>query len=281
VARRFEAGATLRGAAVTVLVLVALVGITLLATRQAGRTSRYRVNAAAVGVSEVPTWLPGGAKETGLDRPLALEARSVFDAQLPVDAAQSALKNPWVKNVVSVERGFPNAIKLNIEMRTPVAFLEQGHERIAVDGEWVVLERSSKIAANSLPLVQGPAASAPAAGKRLDPVRHAAWCEAIDLVTALRAAGDHPALETLRVRAVRVGGAAGRKPGSPDLSLVTDLALPVRWGIAPGRDPAAPADEVRHKLDQLRLALQRWPGLVGLSSVDLSYPGGVDVQVRR
>ncbi len=263
------------------MVFVALLGLTLLTTNAAGRSERYRVNSAAIAVAAVPAWIPGGVRSTGLDRPLALEARSVFDNELPLSAAERALRNPWVRSVVKIERGFPNAIRLDLEMRMPVALLEQGRNRIAVDAECVVLEQNSKLPESSLPLVQASAAPAPAPGVRLDPVRHAAWCEAVDLITTLRAAGDHPALETLRVRSVKVGGAGARKPGSADLTLVTDLAIPIRWGIAPGRDAAAPPDEVRHKLDQLRLAMQRWPGLVGLSTVDLTYPGGVDVQVRR
>ena len=272
-------GALSRGRIAPVITLIALMGLTVLLTRRAVDMPRYRVPAATITVASVPSWLSGGAAETGLDRALLSGECSVFDANLPRLAAEAASKKPWVREVRTVQRVFPNAVELEVELRTPVALLTSGNERIMVDAEGFVIERHAKVQAGVLPLVTATAGAAPIAGGRLTLPQHAAWLEAIALLNALRSNGDHPALESLQVKEVRVGVAGTpRKAGDCDLVLITDKPARIVWGIAPGSDPTAGRADTRAKLDALRLALVRFEGLVGVAEVNLSYPGGCDIR---
>ncbi|MSR74566.1 MAG: hypothetical protein EXS14_03720 [Planctomycetes bacterium] len=263
----------------SLLTLLALVAFTVLLSRRAADAPRYRVSAARFAVASMPSWLPGGAAGAGLDRALLAGECSVFDPDLPRLAVEAAAKKPWVREVRSVQRVFPNGVELQVELRTPVALLVLGKERVAVDCEGVVLERDSRVKSDSLALISAVAAAPPAAGQRLAHPQHAGWLEGLALLNALRGVGDHPALESLRVKEVRVGTPGkARKPGDSDIVIVSDKPARIRWGIAPGADPTAERDETRKKLDALRLAMLRYEGLVGVEEVDLSYPGGSDVR---
>lgn len=274
--------AALRGGGASLLTLAALIGFTILCTRQAAQSSRYRVEAARIAVSGVPDWLPGGAEQTGLEHPLLSGSCSVFDDRLPRLAVQSAESKPWVREVRAVERTFPNALTLEVELRTPIAQVQSGQQSVVLDAEGVVLESSTKLPRGMLPQITANQCTAPAPGSKLNPEKHAAWLEALALLRELRAAGDHPALETLQIREVRVGSpGVARKAGAADLCLVTDKPALIRWGVAPGMDKTAKPTEVMDKLNALRLALTRHEGLVGVQEVDLTYPGGCDIRKPR
>jgi cell division protein FtsQ len=60
---------------------------------------------------------------------------------IPLDTRRSALEElPWIESA-SVQRILPNRVRVEINERTPVAFLRNGTELALIDGHGVILDR--------------------------------------------------------------------------------------------------------------------------------------------
>ena len=64
---------------------------------------------------------------------------SIFTPGLARDVAEAFAENPWVLNVKSVRKNFPDKLDVNVELRKPFALVERSGQRCCLDKDGVVL----------------------------------------------------------------------------------------------------------------------------------------------
>ena len=80
--------------------------------------------------------------------------------RLPLDERRTALESiPWVEHA-TVERVWPNRIRVTLTERTPVAFLRSGHDLALVDVHGIILEKPLE-GDFAFPVISGLAESMP------------------------------------------------------------------------------------------------------------------------
>ena len=256
-----------RALLVFLLLLLILVGVDI-ARQRLERSDRYVLEEVFLGA----TWADPISRQRFLvgDESVLPPRASLMTPSLEEDLRAHLTQRPWVKGVPEVNKFFPNAVKLRVELRSPVAWRMSPDGDILLDEEGVFLRPLGL--EPSLPEVvvsSGEPSQIPAEGS---PFVAGPEQEAAALLKALQPFGDHPALETLRVARVVVGdGRGARRVGDSDLFLEFERGLRVRWGRAPG-SPLAPVEPpVEQKLDNLASVMAEFPGLLGVSVVDLRF----------
>ena len=269
-----------RGGAVAVLFIV-IAGLLLfllvdIAKERVAASLRFQVSADRVTVQGEPGPLGGDFSRLIRDSVILDRTRSIFDPELPAVVRANLERHSWVRRVKEVDRRFPNALAVSIELRRPLGVVRVAavaSERIAVDGEGVVVEEDTKLGPPEIPWITTPGAElayVPTPGNRF-----AAGCavqEAIGVLEELRRVGGHPALDNLRVDEVRVGWRGKeRKAGDSDIRLVFDTGVEVLWGRSPRSAAGVTEIPAEIKLDHLSRVQRQYPGLVSVKLVDLRF----------
>ncbi len=260
----------------TVLVTSLLLLVTALVKDRLASSPRYAVTNLRLQVDHLPPLLRDRTEALGLDEAILRAPVSIFDEGLTVQAVDHFSGRPWVKRVAGLTRRFPDRVEVALEVRTPLAIVAEGAERLAVDDEGVVLEHDSPLRPPEVPRIRTPGAPytrVPNDGQafRKDDPPRAAVCEALELLRFLRDYSGHPALATFRIEEVVVGEArAHREAGASDLVLRLDTGVEIFWG----RSPLSPLQDLEpkklKKLENLLLVLESYPGLLGVKRVDLT-----------
>ena len=151
---------------------------------------RYRVDPGRIELTAEPGWATGSLArqlksdiEEDLRADLAdLGESSAFDDEVMDAITERIESNPWVRNVVRIERRFPTGpegfsrLLPVLELRTPAVAVETAEDYVLVDGDAVVLPLklardseewthfNAQLAGN-LRVVRGVQGSEPAAGK--------------------------------------------------------------------------------------------------------------------
>lgn len=207
---------------------------------------------------------------------------SILDPRLPAIVTANLERNPWVRCVKEVDRRFPNGLRIDVEMRRPLAVYHVSTERLAVDADGVVIESFTQLAPPRLPWIKVPGrvpALVPRTGGAF--ASNSAVREAVDVLAEFARVGDHPAVESLRIDEVLVGvKGRDREPGDPDVRLVLDSGVQIHWGRSPRSTLAVMENDARTKLDLLARVLRTYPGLLNVAAVDLRF-GRPEVTPRR
>jgi hypothetical protein len=275
--RLAERGGSLASALVALLAGFLLVVLVDLVRDHVASSPRYAVSVSCADIANLPEALETRAWAILGDAPMLDRPRSILDPDLPEVAARALEMRPWVKRVLEARRSFPARLELKLEVRRPLAVVCAGSERLAVDDEGVVLERATDFGPPLHPEIR-------IAGARISRVPydgepfgqpggqkgHDAVLEALALLRDLRAEGNHPALESVRVIEVQVGDPdRPRRSGDSDLLLRLDSGVQLLWG----RSSIAPLARIEPspcgKLENLLLAMRTFPGLLGVIFVDL------------
>ena len=161
-----------------------------------------------------------------------------FDANTARQALQAL---PWVKTA-SVEREYPNMLKINVTERVALALWQHDHQLDLIDESGVAMGQPRFLLADHLPLVTGPGANVAAA----------------DFINELSAI---PGLSQKVSAAARVGN----RRWTLYLSNGVKIALP--------EDGLAQALQTVWTLDQQQALLSK-----GISLVDMRIPGEMIVQ---
>ncbi|NRA96118.1 MAG: hypothetical protein HRU14_07915 [Planctomycetes bacterium] len=208
---------------------------------------------------------------TILDRP-----RSIFDPELPAVVRANLERQAWVRRVKKMVRRFPNALSIHVELRRPLGVVRVASvpsERLAVDGEGVVVEEYTKLGPPHIPWIKTPGSrltSVPTPGNRFKD--GCAVQEAIGVIEEIDRVGGHPALDNHRIDEVKVGRRGKkRNVGDSDIRLVLDTGVEVLWGRSPRSAEGITEIPAETKLDHLARVQRRYPGLVGVELVDLRF----------
>lgn len=226
---------------------------------------RYRVPDALARASVAPTWADADAPESVVVLPAG--RGSLLDDRLVPDIAEAFARNPWVRRVTSVERAFPDQVRVRFEMRHPRLAVRRPEGAVLVGEDGIRLPGAHPIVPAGAVEVFGTASVPPSPGR--------AW-DSPEILAALEMAAvvdGEPLLRRLGVRALDVSNLNGRKnPREAELALRSSSGAWIAWGRLPssGRygEPSVP-----EKLDNLRLAAQNYPNLEGLAAVKVHQRG--------
>jgi hypothetical protein len=176
--------------------------------------------------------------------------------------------------VEKLRRRLPDGFDADVRLRSPVAVVCIGYERLAVDRDAVVLEADSEFGPPDYPEIHLPGEDVRTVPVDGLPFRRASVLEALSVLADLEAERNrgHTALDTLVVTTVIVGrGGTIRRAGSADIDLLLDTGVRVSWGrasLSPLHIFELPAGT---KLDHLNRLRRTYPGLLGIQRVDLRF----------
>lgn len=166
---------------------------------------------------------------------------SLYEKNLARKVARAYADSPWVRQVVSVRKVFPNRIEVNLELREPHAIIQRGGDHFCVDRDGVVLDPTVYLltrdrTAALTPVVAVPARGAiPVAGKRWD---EEAVIEGIAMFDLYREKfARNVAVQQIEMQVENVGAE------KPAVTAWLRLAAGprVQWGRTP-RSPISPAE---------------------------------------
>jgi hypothetical protein len=229
------------------------------------KSSSYKLPSESARAKVAPPW----ADPTAGESVVVLEAGrdTLLDPDLVPSVAASFSSNPWVRRVVSVERAFPDRIRVRLEMRTARLAVRRADGFVLVDAERIRLPGVYERVPQRAFEVTGAASVPPAAGR--------AW-EGPEIASALEMAAlaeGEPVLRDLAVRGVDVANVNGRRdPKSPDLLLATGAGAVIGWGRAPA-EARFGEPGLSEKLDNLKRAAENYPRLEGLAFVKVHQKG--------
>jgi len=223
----------------------------------------YSVESDSLRVSLAPSWAKG--KHTYPVDPGG-EPWNAFDGGAAERVGHAFERNPWVRCVTSVERLFPNRVKVKFEYRVPHAAVRTAEGWIAIDEQRVRLpgvwtERPPcALRADLVGLV-----GAPAPGEVWDSPALAAGLGLAELVES------EPTLAKAEVQAVDVSNVDGRlDPRKSELAMLTGGGCILYWGRPCGTKKFGERTVIE-KIENLKRVLQEYPHLDGLQYVKLFF----------
>jgi hypothetical protein len=229
----------------------------------------YKVPGVRAAVA--PPWSGGQGEEL-----VRVEGQgSIFDPELIGRVGRSFEQCAWVRKVTSVERVFPDQVRVRFEYRRPHVAVRRENGFVLVDAEAVRLPGvyAQVPPCDRAAVVGGVTAKVPEAGRRWEDAALAAGLAMADL------AHEDPLLKKLGVKEVDVANHGGRlDPRRSELQLVTGTGCQLAWGRA-AKDARFGEPTVEEKLDSLRGVLAAYPGLQGLKRVSVHFPGQKAVEL--
>jgi len=237
-----------RAGGVALLVLLGAWGLRLLWQR-ATSLERFRVCPAMVQVP-LPPWAKPELAEEIRSQPELQKVYSIFEWDLPQTIAHSYLSIPWIRQVHSIRREFPNRIHIQFTLRKPDAVVKIGNRYEMVDEEGVVLPRrlyhwpSKEM---EYPFIECPAlASIPPAGTKWDNVGVQVG---LDLLHFLR---DANAIKPLRLTVVDVRDIRPRRAiKQGEIVLWNEWGVEIKWGMPEVHDTYVTGVSDWRKLESL------------------------------
>lgn len=256
--RQLYRPATLATAAVVVLGVLCLPVLRQFLPDLAEDAS-YRLPAKRIEITQPPHWVPQNLVEQVVERAGLPEELRLLDEDLARDVAQAFALYPWVEEVVSVQKAFPAAVRVQINYRKPVAMVQVKLGLYPVDGRGVLLppQDFSPADARQYPLIlavvstpQGPAGSG--------------WGDPVVVDAAQLAAELAPVWKKLKLAAIvcpRPGRPAGSTADEGYL-LTTSGGSQIVWGRGPAsNDPGELSTE--QKIGRLTEYASKFGGLDG------------------
>jgi hypothetical protein len=256
-----------RAPAFALLILILGLGIFLvdLVKRRAVGADYFRVDPAQIAIGELPPSVP--ERVAAEIQTLAhVGPRSIFDPELIEDLRGSVSRHPWVREVADVRRILPNQVALDLRLRSPVAVVEVGAWRLAIDADCVVLEDHPSLVPPGLTRIRGDKKSIP----RIPRPGHAFSCQPVidGLAVAedLRIHATHPIFRYTSVAAIDVAGVGTARSSEIVLELANGTL--VEWGSAPTGVLGPIEMAVGAKLDNVLLVQDQNPGLHGVTRIN-------------
>jgi len=198
----------------------------------------FRLKSSDLTLIKAPEWITPDIKNALL-APRGLPPEfSLLDADISAKVASAYEMCPWVEEVSSVRKRYPNALDLKVKLRRPVSFVSYKGRFFLVDAKGVRLPGVyEKLPHPSfdLPCIKNAGGFLPEEGKpwRDEGVR--AGAAVAKLILDLRreeesSAGEFP----LKIAAIDVANIKGRLSRSAsEIDLITDGGTRVHWGRSP------------------------------------------------
>ena len=214
---------------------------------------------------------PGWADRDGVEVVrVGKDGTSLYDPGLVERVGRAFEECPWIRRVTTVERVFPDQLRVRFEYRVPHAAVRRNDGFVIVDAEGVRLPgvyADPPRPCERTVVIVGVASPPPAPGR---PWKDPALTAAMGLADF---AQGNPLLARLKVREVDVSNIGGRVDARrSEVLFVTASGCAIAWGRAPGagRFGEASAEE---KLENLREVLAAYPDLDGVRTVKVYFRG--------
>lgn len=263
------------------LLILALSGISLLLLlvhRKVYETysndERFKINLEFLEVTANPDWLIGTELEPAVRDSVKLAGNSgIFDKTTVSRICRQYQSNPWVAEVNTIQKRFPNEIIVKLEIRKPVVAIELkrtqnrsyyylvDNQSVRLPGEYKVVPTLSM----TLPVVVGVTTAPPPAGIK--------WADqglndAIALAVTL---DEHQVYSRLDVSQIDVANSGGRRnPKESEITIWTKDRVAVQWGRSPTTSKFGEIS-VAEKIKNLNYVLDIAPQLKGIKYVKIQF----------
>jgi len=229
--------------------------------------SRGQFTVPKVQAKVAPAW----AERSGVEMvKVGKDGASLFDPGLVERVGRTFEECAWIRRVTSVERVFPDQLRVRFEYRTPHLAVKRHDGYVIVDAEGVRLPGVYVDPPSSCErsvVIGGVTSLPPEPGRSwTDPALKAAMGLA-DF------AQENPLLARLKVREVDVSNFDGKMDARrSEIAFLTSSGCAIAWGRAPG---AGKFGEPSHeeKLENLREVLAVYPNLDGVRAVKVYFRG--------
>ena len=211
---------------------------------------------------------------------------SIFDSNLDLLVRQTLESNPWIRRVNSVERDFPNRVKLDVEFRRAFAAIERGGDYLLADETGELLPVSGPE-----PLVAPPILTLRRHG--VEPFEPRGFDESwfveavrqgVAVIRDLETVSDSYAFETLPIIEVDVSNHGHRlSRRNPEIVLVTARfvnppvagtrhPVVVNWGRSREHPRARIELPIERKVGHLEDLVRTLPRLHRVHVIDVRFP---------
>lgn len=227
----------------------------------------YRVSIGDIEVRDLPRWIPEDFVEEAVRRAGLPEEMSLLDDRLVEEIAGAFRLDPWVRDVVQVEKSFPARVVATLEFREPVAMVQVRGGMYPVDAHGVLLppEDFSPADTHRFPAIAGVTSTpqGPAGASWGDPVVIGAARIAAALLPEWRGMG------LVAIRAISPGG----KSDEITFELVAPGGSRIVWGRAPGSDHPGelPPEQKLGRLKEYRERFGDFDGPHGPYEIDIRH----------
>jgi hypothetical protein len=226
----------------------------------------YTIDLATLHVADRPEWAGDGlVSEIKSTTPLTGKM-SIFDPDLTKNVTEHYQKNPWVAHVLSVQKEFPNTLRVKVEMRKPLVAVERKGEFVLVDrdgvripGSYVNVPKFSFTVCRVL----GVRSTPPEAGKKWSDVGVDA---AVGVASALV---ENRVDRMMTVNAIDVSR-VGRGGRETEIVLHAEDSVPIEWGRSPASREYGELT-VNDKVQNLKGVLMSQPRLKGVARVKVQF----------
>lgn len=235
-------------------------------------TNRPQFRVPSLQVSVAPRWAQAHGAEI---LPVEAVGGSLFDPDLVERVGRAFESNPWIRRVTSVERVFPDSVRVHFEYRRPhLAFRRPCGGVVVVDAEGVRLPGAyaEPPPCDRPMMVAGAATLPPEPGRRWEDPAVQAGLEMAEFI------GKNALLRSLGVSEIdltNLGGRLDRRRS--EVVLVASNGCAIHWGRTPSRarfGEPSPAE----KIENLREVLAVYPWLNGLRGVRIGFRGSRSVE---
>ena len=257
------------------LIIFCVIGLERCKEHVASNTS-YRFKAPKLAVSNSPAWWEKIFDDQINAVVVPLNGTNMLDRDLPERVAQAYLRCPWVKEVRSVKKRFPNTVDVDLVIRMPAAAVAVpaggGAHYYVIGDDGVRLPRaysSWPVRGLGVPIIVGLGALPVNAGQRWN---QPAIGEAVKLVQLLQ---SNPGINKhVKVAAVDVSNYGGRiNRSQSEMVVITHNGCRIEWGRGPSTNKPGelPVEEKLEKFE--RFLAEGNP--VANRTLDLRFAGRV------
>ncbi len=233
----------------------------------------FSIDSEKFRVTLAPEWASG---ENQVVISLDESQRGMLDEETTTWIGRAFQENPWVKEVLSVERVYPDQIRVRFDYRVPVAAVKTSRGWIVVDEDRV---RLPGIWEKRPPCVL----ETDIVGLHRAPEAGMVWDDpALDAGMELaRFAANEPVLASVQVAAIDVSNFDGRIDAlRSEMALSTKSGCVIYWGRPPSTDKYGELTQ-DEKVQNLRLVLKDFPRLKNLVYVKVYYKKGEAAILER
>ena len=245
----------------------------VIARNRAVKLPDYFVAPSTVRITSKPDWVKGAIEEQLKRLPNAPARVSLLDRKATSEIASALASNPWVKEVRSVVRDFPDRVHAKVELREPTAYVLRNNRYYLVDAAGTRLPGEYKSRAEAgmdLLLIVYVRSTPPAAGKVWnDP----AVVEGAKMAAFLRKYDE--IVKAARISAIDTSNIGGRRtPRESEITLITLDQTRIYWGK--GLDtPLSRELSPGSKIANLKAVLDQEGNLIAKEYVDIRFPDPV------
>lgn len=232
--------------------------------------SRYQVQVSNLRL-HVPSWVTPTILSQLKEIPDFPRTFSILEPDVARKLAQAYANNPWVKRVLAVEKKYPQAIRISLEVRRPVAAVRFKGSYYLADAEAVRLPLSFSSWPQEklkLPFVADAFSPPPAPG--------GVWQDAAAKAGLAVASILFEANQQVRrsITTIDVSNLDGRRSArESEIVLLTENRVPIYWGRSPLGSYTKELP-VAQKLSNLNVAYRQTNGLraASIHYVDIRFP---------